>query len=753
MIDYPTVSLIRRMIFRGTGMRSWRLLTALFFALTIPLAAQTETVEGTVQNPDGSGFNGTFQVALAKSTVVNTCVSPVQVMPFPGVTIKVTNGVFTPTQLLPTPCLSPSLPYYITVKDSTGKQIYSDNWYLPSLEGGVVNVGTMGSVQLASGITVSVPVAIVGTPSGNQTITQPVGTSLTVNNLTVTGIFSGTISSGCLGGNTVLNGCTGATTSAAAAANIVNGNPIAPSSVASSSVSVATRTIDCASYSTLALCWAAAVAYVTTNETGSGHAVKMLLHDQTYSRGSSVLQVYSGMQVVGVQPRLAANGSTIWQSPTPNGGTWIDCGGGQCFSGGNSAGLTGVSLTNLGFTDFTNAMTFGGSGVNGLSNSVLTQIYFVGAATCCTADTGLVEYNGNFLQISGMYGYNVNTVFDFENLSPVGLISGNSNLYDVYTFTYEKSVAKGNNAKPGIKLGGGVNLINMYRPQVNTYTGDNTGIGIEISASNSNHLFDTDTEGQLLHGIWITNNSGANTIEMAIGTGTTDANYIQIDSGCQQNRIRSSDPNFGFTLSGTAFGHNFGDFPGFITNGDVGVTFNDAYGNVVYIGNGTQGDGSGSLKAANLTLLQSGGTTYEVSDGDLKARATGIQSLGAYGSDLIYLRKDPFIPADNAFEPAGGPVDLGGYNYGWPHVFAQHLDQATNASGSQQFAGHCAMTTTSCTFSIQHAFTYGVMCFPTLASGTYTGNLPTCSVSGTTVTITASSNTATWNALLIGDPF
>ena len=170
-------------------MRRWTLLLAML-ATTLRLCAQTETVNGTVDNPNGSPFNGTFSITLVKSSVVNICATPAQVVPFPGLTVKVVAGVFTATQLIPTSCLMPSLPYYVRVFDSTGKQIYSDNWYVPPVQGGVVNVGTLGSVQLASGIIVSVPLAIISTPSSNQTVTQPSGTTLSVNYLTVTGSFT-----------------------------------------------------------------------------------------------------------------------------------------------------------------------------------------------------------------------------------------------------------------------------------------------------------------------------------------------------------------------------------------------------------------------------------------------------------------------------------------------------------------------------------------------------------------------------------
>lgn len=183
--------------------RFWTAL--LLLGMCMGLHAQTVAVSGTVTNPDGSPFTGTFLISLTKSSVVNTCSTPPAVVPMPGVTVKVTGGTFPTTNLLATSCLSPRLPYYVQVKDSLNRPVYSDNWYIPQTTAGTVNVGTLGDVQMASGITVSVPQAIISTPVGNQTITQPGGTSLTINSLVVTSsmTISGTLSVTALSASTV----------------------------------------------------------------------------------------------------------------------------------------------------------------------------------------------------------------------------------------------------------------------------------------------------------------------------------------------------------------------------------------------------------------------------------------------------------------------------------------------------------------------------------------------------------------------
>jgi hypothetical protein len=61
-------------------------------------------------------------------------------------------------------------------------------------------------------------------------------------------------------------------------------------------------------------------------------------------------------------------------------------------------------------------------------------------------------------------------------------------------------------------------------------------------------------------------------------------------------------------------------------------------------------------------------------------------------------------------------------------------------------------TATTCTFSILNAFTTAALGFAS-PQAAYTGGQAACTVSGTTVTITApTSNSLTWNCLLVGNP-
>lgn len=749
----------------------WCGLLGLLLLGVAPSAATAQSVlSGTVSNPDGSGFNGRLVFSLAQNASASTlspCTGPALIVSGESVMVTVSNGsLVSPPTLTSSSCTIPvGIPYNVTAIDSNGNVAFTDQWLI---SGNPFNVGTAVSSGTAPVVSYQGPWQSTQTYSVGDIVSYGSGPLLIY--ISVVSNNVGNVPASSTADWQVLNGTgilgVSSVNSLQGALSITGDSSIdvTPSGAdiaLSVTGSLPGRTIDCAAYSTLALCWAAAQAYVTTNETGSGHAVIVLLHDQSYTRCSGGCVVYSGMQVEGVQPRLAAGSSHIWQSPTLNGGTVIDCGGGQCFTGGNSAGLTGVVLRNFAMTDFTTAgAVFGGSGVNGLSNSTIQQVYCVGPVTynsTTPADTCVKEYNGNFLQIYGLYGYNLNTVFSFYNLSPVGLISGNSNIYDVYAYTYAKSATNGNNAEPGILLSG-VNLVNMYRPQVNTYAGDGTGDAIELTAADNNHLYDTDTEGSgtLLNGVRITGSSVGNTVYEAIGTGASVADFFVVDAGSTNNTGYSTNANSGYTFNGSAVGNNFFHGPGFIVNGETGLTFDHAYGNTVLVGNGTVGDWTGALGLKTLNFSSGGVITGASSIGEI---AVTTLNWGAYSTNLMALQKDSFVTTDYAFEPLNvNTVDLGGYNQGWRHGFLEHLDQALEG-GNPQYAGQCTVAgtpATTCTITIQHAYTYGSLCFAS-PYGPYTGTgQASCNLSGTTITITTPAAIATslgWNAFVVGNPF
>jgi hypothetical protein len=93
--------------------------------------------------------------------------------------------------------MSPRVPYYVSVTDTTGRELYHDNWYLPKVLSGNIDVGNLSAERFSGPIILAIPQGIIGTPTGTQTITQPGGTSLVVN------------------GNLIVTSCTGCTNTSA----------------------------------------------------------------------------------------------------------------------------------------------------------------------------------------------------------------------------------------------------------------------------------------------------------------------------------------------------------------------------------------------------------------------------------------------------------------------------------------------------------------------------------------------------------
>jgi len=116
-----------------------------------------------------------------------------------------------------------------------------------AISGAQINVYTQASCGATAGALATLyPTATGGTPLtqplltdgfGHQFAYMTAGCVTVVYNSPYTGTLTypdqqPQIGGGCAGSNTISSGCTAATTAAGAAANIVNGNPIAPSSIA-----------------------------------------------------------------------------------------------------------------------------------------------------------------------------------------------------------------------------------------------------------------------------------------------------------------------------------------------------------------------------------------------------------------------------------------------------------------------------------------------------------------------------------------
>lgn len=169
-----------------------KVLSLALFLFCYICTAQTVSLIGNVAYLNNTPFNGTVQISLGR-TAVNTCSSPVQVVPVTPKVVSVADGVLgTASGFIPTSCLQPSVPYHVLFMDNTGKVVANNDWYVAE-EGttGEMNIGDMVISNFGGPIVVSVPTPILASPSGSQTITQPTGTSLSVNNLVVTSNCSG----------------------------------------------------------------------------------------------------------------------------------------------------------------------------------------------------------------------------------------------------------------------------------------------------------------------------------------------------------------------------------------------------------------------------------------------------------------------------------------------------------------------------------------------------------------------------------
>ena len=307
-------------------------------------------------------------------------------------------------------------------------------------------------------------------------------------------------------------------------------------------------TFDCEAYVNLTACLNAAKAYTNSNETGGGNAARILIPEGNFTLTSYPYTLTSGMQLIGVLPRLEYSAS---YTPTlvmvPNGGTWINCGGSQCFTGST---LRGVTLERIGFTNFTTAVSFGGNNIDGISQSKIADLVAVGNA-CCTSNIAFEFYNFADITINVLQAYNVNTLLHLV-AQGAWCCPGNSTITDAYVSTYAKSVANGNNTYPGIWVQSltpstgpsePINLLTFIRPQVNSYGGDNTGVNISISGvspsfgANEINLIDADVEGGTLNGVYV-QNGVHNHIGIATATPTI-TNTVYLDTAASRTVVDS----------------------------------------------------------------------------------------------------------------------------------------------------------------------------------------------------------------------
>ena len=366
------------------------------------------------------------------------------------------------------------------------------------------------------------------------------------------------------------------------------------------------QSFNCASpqYANLNACLDAAKAYVGNANGGTDKAVYVYLPATTMSLAGPYTLV-GGMQIIGEYPRIEyISGTSADLNMIPNGGTWIDCGGNACFSG---SGLRGVVLEDLGFKNWGSGAlaTFGGDNLDGIAFSVLRDLIGIGSTTLGATDAGFVLYNIQHVEGDHLNFFDVNSGLRLISQGPGtnGLCPANSVFKDVYTYTYAKSAATGNNGvtKAGLLVEAldhsgtascALAYLKFIRPQVNAYNGDNTGYGIALIGTSTVSpvtfidIDSADIEGGLGYGLYygVGSSNNHSTIAGAALTGTPIAgvynggsfNFTESDSNTLT--VSDNDSNHQSAYSGT-FASVTAGTRGFFYNGPSGgFQLNSDYG-------------------------------------------------------------------------------------------------------------------------------------------------------------------------------
>src|SRR5580658_3486928 len=164
----------------------------LLIGLLLSAGCYGTTLTGTLSNPDGTGATGTLSLSLSQQAALLStggCGGPAEIVPTYQVRITVTSGSMSgmPT-VYGNDCLAPAGTFYnVNFYDANGNLIFTDRWLIT---GSSINIGTIVSAVI-SGTTQTIGGGIIlSTPGLSQTVTQPAGTSLSVNTEIVTSSFT-----------------------------------------------------------------------------------------------------------------------------------------------------------------------------------------------------------------------------------------------------------------------------------------------------------------------------------------------------------------------------------------------------------------------------------------------------------------------------------------------------------------------------------------------------------------------------------
>lgn len=281
------------------------------------------------------------------------------------------------------------------------------------------------------------------------------------------------------------------------------------------------------------------------------------------------------------------------------------------------------------------------------------------------------------------------------------------------------------------------NNIRLYSSDINIKINDTVG---QAQTANFNLLGTTSWD----HNTYMVASEGGT--GNGLQTGTT-----AIINGCGQFDMGGLNNVYGGTLATGTVTSTFRITP-FCPTQSLGISGANGMGSFYPIADGGQLSAcGGASQTCNITPLLQDGSSPLSYYGFLGGNNVGSPFVAMYGS------------FNNAFEiyktTAGSPpssmvevdrIDNAGNEFLTGNIsLAGHLTQ----SATNRYAGSCAMSAgTSCTFSLGASYNTP-LCIVTVQSATLTGGVAGCTVSGTTVTITsASPNSLTWAALIVGNP-
>src|ERR1035441_8876310 len=123
----------------------------LFAVLLLSVGLHATTLTGSMNNPDGTGANGTLVLSLSQQAALSSsggCGGPVQIIPTYQVRIKVVAGALqSPPAIYGNDCLLPQGTYYLMqFVDSNSNLLYTDMWLV---QGASQNIGSIVSVIIS----------------------------------------------------------------------------------------------------------------------------------------------------------------------------------------------------------------------------------------------------------------------------------------------------------------------------------------------------------------------------------------------------------------------------------------------------------------------------------------------------------------------------------------------------------------------------------------------------------------------------